>query len=140
MKVDVVRVEVVGDVGGAPGPRAKGLELVLGLRHVRVHVSKATHLADAVARVDVDRIKALVDLHHAQHPGLLRRLLQREVVSKGLHRGFGHKDVEPERERVLRWTMGRAWVGGRWGEERGREKTTEQSGANLPTSHSPWQS
>ena len=65
----VVRVEVVRDVGRAPGPRAERVELVLRLRHVRSEEGECSERWHAVAGVGVDRVVSLVDLDGAEPVG-----------------------------------------------------------------------
>ena len=58
VEVDVVRVEIVRDVARLTGPRTEGVELVLGLRHVRAEEGEPAKSADPVARVCVVRARA----------------------------------------------------------------------------------
>lgn len=58
----------------ADSPRrcTTNLELVLRLAHEGVHKVAVAQRADARARVGIDRIPALVELHHHQHLVLAR--------------------------------------------------------------------
>ena len=67
VEVDVVRVEVVRDVGRTARPLPERLQLVLGLRHVAVEEAAVAQTPDPFACVDVHRVPALVELDHHQH-------------------------------------------------------------------------
>mmetsp|Transcript_28591 Transcript_28591/g.48643 ORF Transcript_28591/g.48643 Transcript_28591/m.48643 type:complete len:236 (-) Transcript_28591:18-725(-) len=94
MEVRVVAVEVVADVRGLAGPGLERLQLMLGLAHVRVEVATAAHGPHAVARIDVNRIEALVYLHHHEHAFLTSSLGQFAVLLQRLHWRFGHQHVQ----------------------------------------------
>ena len=90
----MVTVEVVGDVRLFARPRLEGLELVLGLRHVRVEVVEVAEVLGLEAGVGVGRVEALVVLDKnvdALLPGALDELL---VVIELLHGGLGQQDVD----------------------------------------------
>ena len=69
--VDVVAVEVVGDIGLLACPGLEGVELVLGLRHVRVPVVKIAEVLGLEARIGVRGVEALVVLNEDVHALLL---------------------------------------------------------------------
>mmetsp|Transcript_94033 Transcript_94033/g.271813 ORF Transcript_94033/g.271813 Transcript_94033/m.271813 type:complete len:529 (-) Transcript_94033:5-1591(-) len=84
--VNVVRVQVVGDIGAAARPRLEGFQLLLRLRHVRPIVREGAELADAIPRVEVDGVEALVELGHAEHVFPPRGLDKLQVLLQLLHR------------------------------------------------------
>ena len=65
MKIDMVRVEVVGDVRRLAGPGLERLELVLRLAHVRLEEGERAELLDPVARIPIYRIVPFMDLDAA---------------------------------------------------------------------------
>lgn len=93
--VDVVRVEVVADVRVLAGPCLERLELVLGLRHVRVEVVEVAELGQGfVARVRVGRVEALVVLDVDEDAGFAGFVEQVLVLAEELHRGLGDHYVD----------------------------------------------
>src|SRR3989304_6357155 len=66
VEVNMVGVEIVTDVARSTGPRAKRLQLVFGLAHVRREKAELAQLANSVAGIGVDRVPTLVDLHGDQ--------------------------------------------------------------------------
>lgn len=87
--IDVVRVEVVGDIGVAARPGLERLQLALGLAHVAVEVVEVSHGAGLEASVGVGRIEALVVLDEDEDAGFTGRFDQGEVVGQLLGGGFG---------------------------------------------------
>lgn len=72
--VDVVRIQVVRDIGVATRPRLEGLELAFGLAHVAVEVIEIAECASPGSRIGVRRVETLVVLdedENAVFPGFL---------------------------------------------------------------------
>ncbi len=92
--VDVVAVEVVGNVRLAAGPRLEGVELVLGLRHVRVPVVEVAEVLGLEARVRVRRVEALVVLDEDVDALFLGALDELLVVLEELDGGLGDEHVD----------------------------------------------
>mmetsp|Transcript_28456 Transcript_28456/g.77060 ORF Transcript_28456/g.77060 Transcript_28456/m.77060 type:complete len:299 (+) Transcript_28456:556-1452(+) len=87
--INVVGIQIVGNVRGLPGPGLEGFQLVLGLTHVGVHVLKVAEAApDSIPGIGVERIEALVDLDSDQDPLFGGGLGQLLVVLQGLNDGF----------------------------------------------------
>ena len=63
MKVDVVGVEVVGNVGRSAGPGAERVELGFGLGHVAGEVRRITEVTEFFPGIGVNGVPAFVDLH-----------------------------------------------------------------------------
>lgn len=80
--IDVVRVEVVGDIGVAARPGLERLQLALGLAHVAVEVVEVAHGAGLEAGVGIGRVEALVVLDEDEDTGFAGRLDQGEVVGQ----------------------------------------------------------
>lgn len=92
--VDVVAVEVVGDIGVNSGPGLESLELRLGLRHVRVEVVEVAELLGLEAGVGVSRVETLVVLDKDVDALLLGGLNESLVVLELLDSGLGEQDVD----------------------------------------------
>ena len=80
MKVNVVAVQVVRNVRALARPGTESLELVLWLAHVRVEVRESAQGRDAIARVDVNGIEALVNLDGDQDVVLHSSARQRAML------------------------------------------------------------
>lgn len=111
--VDVVAVEVVGDVRVLAGPRLEGLELVLGLGHVAVEVVEVAELLGAEAGVPVGGVEALVVLDEDVDALLVGALDELDVVLQQLDGGLGDEDVDA----ALNGVEGDGEVGGVRGED-----------------------
>ena len=98
------------------------LQLMLGLAHVRVEVATAAHGPHAVARIDVNRIEALVYLHHHEHAWtqrmvqrwylpqrtrLHRRPHTRRANQHGRNQGHTRAAPQPPAEPTLRYALTR---------------------------------
>lgn len=92
--VDVVGVEVVGDVALLAGPGLEGLKLALGLAHVGVEVVEVAEVFGLGARVRVGGIEALVVLDVDEDAVLARLLEEGEVVLQQLCGGLRDHDVD----------------------------------------------
>lgn len=92
--VDVVAVEVVGDVRVGAGPGAERPQLVLGLGHVGVKVVEVAELPGAEAGVCVGRVEALVVLDEDVDALCARAPQQLLVVGQALDGRLGDEDVD----------------------------------------------
>mmetsp|Transcript_24988 Transcript_24988/g.36687 ORF Transcript_24988/g.36687 Transcript_24988/m.36687 type:complete len:373 (-) Transcript_24988:171-1289(-) len=89
--IDVMGVEVVRDIRTLARPRLEGIELVFGLRHVRVYVLKVTKIGtSAIACIGIKRIQTLVNLHRHQHIVFTSRLGECLMMLQCLHDRFRH--------------------------------------------------
>lgn len=91
--VDMVRVEVVRDVGVATRPRLERLQLALGLAHVAVEVVEVAECGGLGAGVRVCRVEAFVVLDEDEDPVFAGCVDEGEVVYQALGGGFGDEDV-----------------------------------------------
>lgn len=93
--VDVVRVQVVRDVGVAARPGLEGLELRLRLRHVRVEIVEVAEGAggSSVARVGVRGVEALVVLDVDEDVVFAGGFEKGKVVGEELSRGLRDQHV-----------------------------------------------
>ncbi len=92
--VDVVAVEVVGNVRLPAGPGLEGVELVLGLGHVAVPIVEVAQLLGLEAGVRVGRVEALVVLDEDVDALCLGPLDELLVVLEQLDGGLGDEDVD----------------------------------------------
>jgi hypothetical protein len=100
--VDVVRIQVVGDVAVAAGPGLEGLQLELRLAHVTVEVVEVAQAAGFGAGVRVRRVEALVVLDEDEDAVLARLLEEVQVVRQQLGGRLGDQDVDLALDRVQR--------------------------------------
>lgn len=91
--IDVVRVQVVRNIGITTSPGLEGLELTLRLAHVTIEVVEVTEGLGLGPRIRVCRIKALVVLDEDEDAVLACGLDQSEVVSQTLCCWLGDKHV-----------------------------------------------
>ncbi len=96
VKVDVVGVEVVGDVGRFSGPGAEGVELGLWLGHVAGEVREISEISEFGAGVSVNGVPALVDFHGDGDFFLCGDLDEGVVFGEGFDDGLGDEDVHAE--------------------------------------------
>ena len=106
--VDVVRVEVVGDVAVLPRPRFERLELGFGLAHVAVKVVEVAERFCSGAGVIVGGVEALVVFDVDEDvvgAGVAEELL---VLGEMLDGWFGNEDVNASFDCVESyWVVGR---------------------------------
>ena len=94
VEVDVVGVEVVGDVGGFSGPGTKAFELGLRLAHIADEVRGISELAEFFAGVGIDGIPALVNFHGDGNVFLVGDFDEGIVLGEGFDDGLGDEDVK----------------------------------------------
>lgn len=94
MEVDVVGVEVVGNVRGLPGPGAEGLKLGFRLAHVADEVRGVSELAEFLAGVGIDGVPAFVNLHGDGDVFFVGDFDEGVMLGEGLDDGFGDEDVK----------------------------------------------
>jgi len=94
MEVDVMGVEVVGNVGGLAGPGAKTFELGLGLAHVAGEVGGIAELAEPLSGVGVDGIPAFVNFGGDGDTVLVGDFDESIVFRESLHNGFGNEHMQ----------------------------------------------
>ena len=95
VEINVVAVEVVGDVTAYTSPGLECLQLELGLTHVACKKVKLAQLLYSHPGIVVDRVKSLVNFNLKQNillPGLLHQLL---VLGERLHHGLGGHHMDP---------------------------------------------
>ena len=66
--INMVRVQIIGDITVLPGPRLERLELRLRLAHITVEVIEVAKRSCFRARVRVCGIEALVVFHEDEYP------------------------------------------------------------------------
>eukprot|EP00128_Syssomonas_multiformis_P006124 Colp12_sorted_trinity150504_noHs@15348 len=91
--VNMVGVQVVGDVRGAACPVLERVQLSLRLGHKAVEVSKVSQCANARAGILINGIEPLVVFNHYKHTLALSCLNKRAVFLQSLHRWFCNKDM-----------------------------------------------
>ena len=101
MKINMVRVEVVGDVRRLAGPRLERLELVLRLRHVGLEEAERAELLDAIARISVYRIVSFMDLDAAEHALLFRQCCQFIMLFERFYWRFSYHHMNPVLDAML---------------------------------------
>lgn len=107
MQVNVVRVQVVRDVATFPSPTFEGLQLELGLRHVRIKVGKVAERPHPLPGICVDTcgseasgpVEALVDLDHQETVVLGGQSSELAVVGQGLDWRLGEEHVQATAQR-----------------------------------------
>mmetsp|Transcript_13222 Transcript_13222/g.23649 ORF Transcript_13222/g.23649 Transcript_13222/m.23649 type:complete len:317 (-) Transcript_13222:59-1009(-) len=93
-KINVMRVQIIGNIRRLARPSLEGFQLVLRLRHVSVHVLKVAKLRPgAIACIGVKGIPSLVHFHGDQYILLLGGLDEVYVMFESLDDGFGYHDV-----------------------------------------------
>lgn len=92
--INVVRVQVVRNIGITTSPGLEGLELALRLAHVTIEVVEVTEGLGLSTRIRVCRVKALVVLDEDEDAVLARGLDQSEVVSQTLCCWLGDENVD----------------------------------------------
>ncbi|KAH6611314.1 hypothetical protein Trco_001334 [Trichoderma cornu-damae] len=100
--VDVVAVEVVGNVRLLAGPRLERLQLRLGLRHVRIEVVPVAQRLRPEAGVGVGGVEALVVLDEDEDAPLAGPARELGVVLQQLDGGLGDQDVDAALDGVQR--------------------------------------
>lgn len=119
--INVVRIEVIGDVRVSASPSLEGLELALRLAHVAVKVVEVAQCAGLGARIPVRRVEPLVVLDEHEDPLLPGCIYQRQVIDQPLCRRLGDQHVVAalngvQRDRVVRRIWGEDRDGGSTGQ------------------------
>ena len=94
--IDVMGIEIIGNIGRFSRPGLEGFELMFGLGHVGREVLKVAHggAARAIAGIGIEGIQSFVDFDGHQDVVLGGRGTQGLVLCERLHNGFGHHDVQ----------------------------------------------
>lgn len=113
--INMMAVEVVGDITLLAGPGLEGLELELGLAHVGVEVVEVAEGFGLCAGIGVGGVEALMVLDEDEDVVFARGLDERDVFGEGLDGGLGDEDVDAALDGVdCDGKVG--WVGGEDGD------------------------
>ena len=104
IEIDVMGVQIVADIARLAGPGTKRLELILRLAHERREEAEVAQLADAIARIGIDRVPSLVNFHRHEHAAAPSRFGQRKMLFERLDDRLGDQHVQARARRPpSRW-------------------------------------